>query len=98
MERLADDYREILFALFDSAAIVAGGKECPLNPELDILQDKVYELVDEGILSRVYRDRIIPKYVEAARAGDGEKLHFYGRMLFRDVVDRLRDSFSLQTP
>lgn len=88
---LAADYREILFALFDSTAIVAGGKECPLKPELDVLQNKVYKLVDKGILSRVYRERIIPKYVEAAHAGDGEKLHFYGRILFRDVVDRLRD-------
>jgi hypothetical protein len=90
-KQLAADYREILFALFDSTAIVGGGKECPLKPELDILQDKVYPLVNKGILSQAYRDRIIPKYIEAARAGDGENVHFYGRMLFRDVVDRLKN-------
>jgi len=90
--QLAADLREILFALYDSTAIIAGGKECPLEPELGILQDKVFALVNKGILSLAYRDTIIPGYIAAARTGNGRLLHFYGRMVFRDVVDRLKGS------
>jgi len=88
--QLAADLREILFALYDSTAIAAGGKECPLEPELQALRSTVYALVEKGILSQAYRDRIIPEYIAAARAKDGARLHLYGRMTFRDVVDRLQ--------
>jgi len=86
-----DGYREILFTLYDSTAVVAGGKETPLKPELDLLRETVDNLVDMGALHPAYRNHIVPEYVKAAYDGDGRTMHRTGRMLFRDVVDRLRE-------
>lgn len=84
-----DDLREVLFTIYDSVSVLAGGKETRLEPELTLLQDKVSKLVTRGVLDPVFRDKIVPAYIKAVLAGDGVMAHFESRMLFREAVDRL---------
>jgi len=81
-----DDLREVLFTIYDSMSVLAGGSETRLEPELGLLRRKVSELVDRGVLYPSAKEKIVPSYMKAALAGDGEGAHLWSRMLFSEVI------------
>ena len=90
----ADDLRELCFALFDSMSALAGGRETPLVSEVKLARDLAISLSQRNLIHPMTPEKVVPGFVAAAEARDGEKAHFWARIMYTEAINLLQRASS----